>query len=83
MLGTSYRISPDHNILSAGLSLKFLGSNEVLVTSLPSVFMEREVSEVRRGRPTVAPIIIKVPFMSLGVLSSILYCTIGHDHQTS
>ena len=43
-----------------GLSLKFDGSDEVLVTSLPSVFMEREASEVRRGRPTVAPTILKV-----------------------
>ena len=43
-----------------GLSLKFDGSDEVLVTSLPSVFVEREASEVRRGRPTVAPTILKV-----------------------
>ena len=43
-----------------GLSLKFDGSDEVLVTSLPSVFMEREASEVRRGRPTIAPTILKV-----------------------
>ena len=46
-----------------GLSLKFDADDQVLVTSLPSVFMEREASEIRRGRPTVAPTIVKVLFI--------------------
>ena len=40
--------------------MKFGGDDQVLVTTLPSVFMEREVSEVMRGRPTVATTILKV-----------------------
>ena len=68
-----YGVRPNciiHNIalyahVHVGLSLKFDGSDEVLVTSLPSVFMEREASEVRRGRPTVAPTILKVLFKNL------------------
>lgn len=50
--------------ITIGLSLKFDSSNKVLVASLPSVFMEREVSEIRRGRPTVALTILKVCFHS-------------------
>lgn len=57
-----YFLSLLHNYVPClvGLSLKFDGHNEVLVTSLPSVFMEREASEIRRGRPTVALSILKV-----------------------
>ena len=63
--------------------MKFDGSDEVLVTSLPSVFMEREASEVKRGRPTIAPTILKVLVVIKGILYSILYYTAGHDHQTN
>ena len=66
--------------------MKFDGSDEVLVTSLPSVFMEREASEVKRGRPTIAPTILKVLVVinvKKGILYSILYCTAGHDHQAN
>ena len=43
----------------AGVSLAFQGDN-VLVSSIPSVLMEREVTEVTRGRPTVAVGIVQV-----------------------
>ena len=44
----------------AGVSLIFR-CDVISVTSIPSVFMEREASELRRGRPTVALDIVKVP----------------------
>ena len=44
------------------------GDDQVCVTSLPSVFMEREASELRRGRPTVATSIIKVHISNMLIL---------------
>ena len=46
----------------AGVSLVFGGGGGggVQVCSLPAVFMQREASEVRRGRPTVALAILQV-----------------------
>lgn len=35
-------------------------TGSVAVSSLPSVFMEREVNEVRRGRPAVALDLVQV-----------------------
>ena len=43
---------------------------QVLVHSLPSVLVEREASEVRRGRPAVA----------LDILKVLLHSTVTHIH---
>ena len=43
----------------AGVSLVF-HEESVEVTAIPSVFMEREASELRRGRPAVALEIVQV-----------------------
>ena len=42
------------------------------VASLPSVFMEREVNEVRRGRPTVALELVQVRTLYIGVQGCIM-----------
>lgn len=64
--------------------MKFSGNDQVLVTSLPSAFMEREASEVMRGRPTIATTILKViTFVIISDNYDWLHIYIvGHDHQT-
>jgi len=47
------------NSMFLGVVLVFRGG-AVLVSSLPSVLVQREASEVRRGRPTVALDILQV-----------------------
>ncbi len=51
----AYRQTP----APTGVSLVFHGES-VQVTGIPSVFMVREASELRRGRPTVALDIVQV-----------------------
>ena len=43
-----------------GQSSEFSGVVSIVVFGLPSVFVEREVSEVKRGRPSVAVSVVKV-----------------------
>ena len=44
------------------MSLRFDCNGSVSVASLPSVLIEREVTEVRRGRPAVALRIVQVQY---------------------
>ena len=46
--------------LSSGVTISVDDRERLLVSTLPSVLMEREVSEVKRGRPAVAVNILQV-----------------------
>lgn len=47
----------------------------ILVHGVPSVFVEREVSEVKRGRPSVAISKVKVNVMLIAdILSTLILC---------
>ena len=70
-----------------GVSLKFDGDNSVGVASIPSVLIEREVNEVRRGRPSVALELVQVSnswSIAILAISFIYLCnyTAGNDNKT-
>jgi len=50
----------------------------IFVHGVPSVFVEREVSEVKRGRPSVAISKVKVNVMLItDILSTLILCLCG------
>lgn len=49
-----------------GVTAKEDGSGSVAIASLPAVLMEREASEIRRGRPAVALDLVQVSDIKLG-----------------
>lgn len=58
--------------MPTGVSLTFQ-ADDVLVSSIPTVLMDREVTEVTRGRPTVAVGIVRVRQLQGMVYAILIY----------